>query len=593
MDMRDDRAAMMNNLQKPPMHSGRWAPEEEEYVQGLIAEFNAGLLPIAEGTTLRSFLAKMLNCNPKRVSKKYDGNKIYNGKLAYKRSKTPLSRADACARQEDLLELERRFREGLLTMQRVESRLQSLTGSRMPPPADQQDAQDQQQNVSWSSANGSSGQQAATAAGRSSMPHSSSWTCSSAVSSLTADDEEQDGVTEDGEVRVEETSIAQISQQLSTGADSTDVVVASSSNNNSSSSGDQKPVARSVKVASSDEAAASEILLRLNGTPPRHGASASDQDCAATDSSNESNDLHLRSLLQKINDLRYAENQEKQQQNMVTPLLPSGTASNLQNFLSHPPGSALQQQQRRFGSPIQKPEQTRNGLQDLLHSLQEKTQPEKAQPVASDVERLLLGALIQAKQSEQQQQPAPQESTADVLGKLLQQVASANGAAPAPQPSAETLFLQSLAGADAGPKVSHEETSASIQNLMGFIERQRSVRLRKQKSLDDTMTALVQQLQQNMVEQQMEYEREGSNLILLDDPNVQGLMESLKTYYSAPSAQQQVPQQRLQQQQAPTQQQQAQQAFKPHTVNNVSSFPDQETLQQLLVQLQQSQSMSC
>ena len=56
---RNASALASGSRKKPPMHSGRWTPEEEQYVEGMIAEFNAGLLPIAEGTTLRSFLAKM------------------------------------------------------------------------------------------------------------------------------------------------------------------------------------------------------------------------------------------------------------------------------------------------------------------------------------------------------------------------------------------------------------------------------------------------------------------------------------------------------------------------------------------------------
>lgn len=52
-----------------PLHCGKWTPEEEAYVQCLIEEFQAGYLPIREGTSLRSFLSKMLNCKPKRISK--------------------------------------------------------------------------------------------------------------------------------------------------------------------------------------------------------------------------------------------------------------------------------------------------------------------------------------------------------------------------------------------------------------------------------------------------------------------------------------------------------------------------------------------
>ena len=99
----------------------------------MIAEFNAGLLPIAEGTTLRSFLAKILNCNPKRVSKKYDGTKIYNGKSAFSRARTPLPPELVRQRHENLLELERKFSEALSTMQRVESRLQCLTAANADP----------------------------------------------------------------------------------------------------------------------------------------------------------------------------------------------------------------------------------------------------------------------------------------------------------------------------------------------------------------------------------------------------------------------------------------------------------------------------
>ena len=67
---------MMNNSSKnqqqdgeQPLHCGKWTPEEEAYVQCLIEEFQAGYLPIREGTSLRSFLSKMLNCKPKRISK--------------------------------------------------------------------------------------------------------------------------------------------------------------------------------------------------------------------------------------------------------------------------------------------------------------------------------------------------------------------------------------------------------------------------------------------------------------------------------------------------------------------------------------------
>jgi hypothetical protein len=40
---------------------------------GLMEAFKAGHLPLQEGTTLRSFLSKMMKCKPKRISKKFEG----------------------------------------------------------------------------------------------------------------------------------------------------------------------------------------------------------------------------------------------------------------------------------------------------------------------------------------------------------------------------------------------------------------------------------------------------------------------------------------------------------------------------------------
>lgn len=48
--------------------------QEEEYANRLIQEFKSGLLPLTDGTTLRTFLSKLLNCDPMRISKKFVGS---------------------------------------------------------------------------------------------------------------------------------------------------------------------------------------------------------------------------------------------------------------------------------------------------------------------------------------------------------------------------------------------------------------------------------------------------------------------------------------------------------------------------------------
>ena len=63
---------------------GKWTSEEENFAYRLVHEFRVGCIPLAEGVTLRSFLAKMLNCDPMRISKKFVGQNCI-GKQVYKR----------------------------------------------------------------------------------------------------------------------------------------------------------------------------------------------------------------------------------------------------------------------------------------------------------------------------------------------------------------------------------------------------------------------------------------------------------------------------------------------------------------------------
>lgn len=59
---------------KVSLRRGKWTPEEEHFALRLIEEFKAGLLPLTDGTTLRTFLSKLLNCDPMRISKKFVGD---------------------------------------------------------------------------------------------------------------------------------------------------------------------------------------------------------------------------------------------------------------------------------------------------------------------------------------------------------------------------------------------------------------------------------------------------------------------------------------------------------------------------------------
>ena len=74
-----------NNKDSDEPRSGKWTVEEESYANRLIIDFESGVLAdCEEGCTLRSYLAKKLNCAPMRISKKFAGKCI--GKVSAKRN---------------------------------------------------------------------------------------------------------------------------------------------------------------------------------------------------------------------------------------------------------------------------------------------------------------------------------------------------------------------------------------------------------------------------------------------------------------------------------------------------------------------------
>ena len=95
------------------LRRGKWTPEEENYANRLIQEFKSGLLPLTDGTTLRTFLSKLLNCDPMRISKKFVGNNCI-GKQVFRRRQADMDRltAEEIERSRaELSDLERLFLE--------------------------------------------------------------------------------------------------------------------------------------------------------------------------------------------------------------------------------------------------------------------------------------------------------------------------------------------------------------------------------------------------------------------------------------------------------------------------------------------------
>jgi len=95
------------------LRRGKWTTEEELYAARLIQEFKSGLLPLTDGTTLRTFLSKLLNCDPMRISKKFVGGNCI-GKQVFRRRQADMERLspeEIEKSRQELAELETKFLE--------------------------------------------------------------------------------------------------------------------------------------------------------------------------------------------------------------------------------------------------------------------------------------------------------------------------------------------------------------------------------------------------------------------------------------------------------------------------------------------------
>lgn len=138
-----DAGAQQQSNPPTAMRKGKWTAEESAYCDRLIEEFKKGNLPLAEGTTLRTFLSKLLNCDPMRISKKYTGDQCI-GKIIFRRREDEVSKEDMENIRKDLAELEKTYLEReQYNQRRREKRLESelsrdKTASLPPDPSDTQ-----------------------------------------------------------------------------------------------------------------------------------------------------------------------------------------------------------------------------------------------------------------------------------------------------------------------------------------------------------------------------------------------------------------------------------------------------------------------
>ena len=119
----NNNSIISKNRIKNSLRRGKWTTEEEAYANRLINEFKLGLLPLTDGTTLRTFLSKLLNCDPMRISKKFVGQNCI-GKQVFRRRQCDLeklSNEDIEASRTELAELERKFLERVVQSNRTKT----------------------------------------------------------------------------------------------------------------------------------------------------------------------------------------------------------------------------------------------------------------------------------------------------------------------------------------------------------------------------------------------------------------------------------------------------------------------------------------
>eukprot|EP00616_Rhizochromulina_sp_CCMP1243_P009266 CAMPEP_0118970552 /NCGR_PEP_ID=MMETSP1173-20130426/7423_1 /TAXON_ID=1034831 /ORGANISM="Rhizochromulina marina cf, Strain CCMP1243" /LENGTH=411 /DNA_ID=CAMNT_0006919927 /DNA_START=301 /DNA_END=1536 /DNA_ORIENTATION=+ len=92
---------------------GKWTTEEQTYADRLIRDFEAGILPLENGATLRAYLSKKLNCDPMRISKKFAGSRCLGKQIFLKR---PTEDTDQMKQEDEVLrKLEESFLQSICT----------------------------------------------------------------------------------------------------------------------------------------------------------------------------------------------------------------------------------------------------------------------------------------------------------------------------------------------------------------------------------------------------------------------------------------------------------------------------------------------
>ena len=114
---------------KKKLRRGKWTPEEEMFVERIIRDFNAGLLDVPAGTTLRTFLSQKLNCDPMRITKKFTGASCIGKRVFHPRDRSAAVVGELARAKEALAMLEARWRARLREMESESGKQKGRSGN--------------------------------------------------------------------------------------------------------------------------------------------------------------------------------------------------------------------------------------------------------------------------------------------------------------------------------------------------------------------------------------------------------------------------------------------------------------------------------
>jgi ankyrin repeat protein len=133
----------MASFPSSDLRRGKWTAEEEAYATRVILAFKEGLLDVARGTSLRSYLSDKLNCAPMRITKKFAGDASIGKSVFHPREDASPATIERSRRE--IAELEEAWRRKLGILPGSSHTMSSAAGHRKRTRPDSDDSDEEEE----------------------------------------------------------------------------------------------------------------------------------------------------------------------------------------------------------------------------------------------------------------------------------------------------------------------------------------------------------------------------------------------------------------------------------------------------------------